>query len=66
MKKIIVERPEDGALLFTSVLGEQNSVPGPEGVVNLNSQGWKFSGDDVLCLLEAFWSSLHKLPLIFQ
>lgn len=54
MKKVIVEHPEGSALLFTSVLGEQNSVPGPEAVVSVNSQGWKFSGDDVLCLLMHF------------
>lgn len=64
MKKIIKEHPERSALLFTCVLGQQNSVPGPEAVVSQTSQGWKFSGDDLLCLLMQFKSSLHKL--IFQ
>lgn len=45
---MIKEHSEPSALHFTCVLGQQNSVPGPEAVVSQTSQGWKFSGDDVL------------------
>lgn len=51
---MIKAHSERSALLFTCVLGQKNSVPGPEAMVSQTSQGWKFSGYDVWCSLMHF------------